>query len=180
VATAHVGASGARNHGADLATGEWLAFLDADDLWLPEKTAQQLAAATAAGVPIAFGDVAHFHSPELDADARRQIYCPPTLEHGPMLSNFFVRRETFTALGGFDPRWQLGELFDWYTRATDAGYRAVTIPELVVRRRVHTANHSLTAATQRVDFARIAKQALDRRRRLGLLPAREQIGGQAR
>lgn len=40
----NMGAGGARNHAMEMACGRWLAFLDADDLWHPEKLALQLAA----------------------------------------------------------------------------------------------------------------------------------------
>jgi len=41
------GVSAARNHGIRQATGQWLAFLDSDDTWLPDKLARQTAAVEA-------------------------------------------------------------------------------------------------------------------------------------
>jgi GT2 family glycosyltransferase len=42
-------AAGARNAGVDRATGDWVAFLDDDDEWLPEKIAEQMALAVGCG-----------------------------------------------------------------------------------------------------------------------------------
>lgn len=49
VRTPNQGVANARNLGIDLSTAEWVAFLDADDVWLPNKLQAQLAAARAHG-----------------------------------------------------------------------------------------------------------------------------------
>jgi glycosyltransferase involved in cell wall biosynthesis len=73
------GAGLARDSGADAAAGEWVAFLDDDDEWLPEKLERQLAIAPADGravvttlfrVVTALGDRI---SPALPYDGRQQI-----------------------------------------------------------------------------------------------------------
>src|SRR5215470_2329418 len=50
----------ARNYGMTFARGEWIAFLDDDDVWLPEKVEVQLAAARASGADLINCDYVKF------------------------------------------------------------------------------------------------------------------------
>ncbi|NUB14970.1 glycosyltransferase, partial [Azospirillum brasilense] len=52
---ASLGPAGARNAGVQAALGAWIAFLDDDDSWAPEKLERQLAAAKAAGAKLPVG-----------------------------------------------------------------------------------------------------------------------------
>ena len=151
------GTAAAVNRGIGLARGSLLAFLDADDLWTPEKLALQTAALDRdAGLDLVFGHVRQFH----DGDPRPEGEALPGLSKGTML----IRRESLERVGTFDTSWRVGDFVDWYARAADAGLVSEMLPDVVMLRRIHGANSTLRGRAALVDYARIARAALDRRR----------------
>jgi len=159
------GLPAAVNHGVDLARGAFLAFLDADDLWLPDKLALQLAAlARRPELDMAFGHVRQFHSPGLDDEQRARIACPAEPSPGLSKGTLLIRRASFERVGRFSTRWQVGDFVDWHARATECGLVGEMLSDVVLLRRLHLANMSLRMPEAQVDYARIARAALHRRR----------------
>jgi glycosyltransferase involved in cell wall biosynthesis len=160
------GAAAALNRGVGLARGGLLAFLDADDLWVPDKLALQTAALERRpGLDLVFGHVRQFHSPDLTGEQRAAIACPPDPAPGLSKGTMLVRRETFARVGPFDTTWRVGDFVDWYARATEAGLASEMLPDVLMLRRLHPGNTTLKAPEAQVDYARIARAALKRRRR---------------
>ena len=159
------GAAAARNRGVEISTGALLAFLDADDLWLPDKLSCQIAALNAEPRPdMVFGHVRQFHSPELDGQTKARIAGDGTVLAGHVVGTLLVSRAAFDRVGPFATRWRIGESLDWFSRARDLGLAYVTVPDVVLLRRLHTGNMMRHERHSTGDYTRILKASLDRRR----------------
>ena len=163
---AQAGASQARTHGGAVATGNWFAFLDADDLWTADKLAKQQAVLeTQPTVDLVFGQVQQFYSPEIAAAENK-----PALPGGEPMAGYHVgamliRRTAFEKVGLFNPQWQVAHFIEWYGRAQKIGLTSLVLPEVVMQRRIHTTNLGIRAYAQaRVEYVRLMKTMIDQHR----------------
>lgn len=167
----HGGAAVARNRGVEFATGDVIAFLDADDLWTEHALSRLLEALDrdpSAGMAI--GRMEQFVSPELSEAERQGFRFSPEPVAARMCGTVLVRRDAFERIGGFSPRLASGEFIDWVLRAEHLGVRSVAIPDVVLRRRLHRSNHGIKRRDARQDYLTVVKAALDRRRAAGARP----------
>jgi glycosyltransferase involved in cell wall biosynthesis len=163
---ANAGNGSARNTGLQAATGEFLAFLDADDRFTPGKLSLQMRALDEdPDLDMVFGHVQEFVSPELDEETRARIR-PPAATPMPWTAPnlMLIRRASFDRVGLFSTAVRVGVTVDWFARADEAGLRHRILPQTVLERRLHTQNNGLRERDSQSQYLQVLKAALDRRR----------------
>ncbi len=162
----NAGAAASRNRGAEQARGELLAFLDADDLWTPDKLEAQVAALDKnpqASVAYSWTDFIDANSQFLwpglhiseSGYVLERLLVVNFIENG---SNTLIRKEAFRRVGGFDDSFESSEDWElWLRLAADHQFIAIPAPQILYRRTSTSKSANLqeheAAARQTIEMA---------------------------
>lgn len=155
------GPAAARNTGISIAAGDIIGFLDADDLWPPNRLEMML--------------------PEFEKDQEREVVLGLTRhlteeenikknvdDSGqvlPLLGSALFRRHIFEKIGKFDETLTYSEDQDWFLRAKEENVSMIVLKAVTLIKRRHPDNMTAKTSWKDVDIIKVLKRSLDRRRR---------------
>jgi len=159
------GVASSRNLGMTAGHGEFIAFLDQDDLWLPEKIAAQMALLLRdPEVGFALTMQRRFVT---EGEPTPEWVRPEWIDRdllGNDPSALLVRRATLELVGPFNPAFQQASDVDWFFRASERHVRSAVVPRALLLRRLHDANNSRFVTQTAADIRRLAMESIRRRR----------------
>lgn len=162
------GPAATRNAGVSAARGAFVAFLDGDDLWHPDKLTRHMERFDErpqldCSVTLIqnFWDEGH----ELESDHYRDHRRMQPVA-GYVLTASCVRRSVFDRVGMLDESLLFADSADWFIRADRCEVVVELLPEVLTLHRLHGNNLSRRRADESTaEFARVLKRRLDHQRR---------------
>jgi glycosyltransferase involved in cell wall biosynthesis len=162
-----LGSVGGRNTGLEEARGEWVGFLDDDDLWSPDKLRLQLQAADATGRDWVYSGCVHIDGQNRIVSGRPPLAPDRVMEELPFrfvipggMSNLIWRRGCLDADGLLDPRLPFPADWDVSLRLARRGPPAAVHRPLVAYRQ-HESNMSRNAVRFRQELDLLEEKRAD-------------------
>lgn len=155
------------NEGIMLSRGQFITFLDGDDLWEPQKLALQAAIlCDSPSTEYVVGRLRFF----ADANGQLPLGFRSSLLGGTHLAympgTIMIRRTAIDRIGAFAEGWTIASDLEWFSRLRDSELGVTEIDSVLLNKRVHANNLSYSTCwqTYRRELLQILRARLDRRR----------------
>lgn len=146
----HRGQTDALIQALRIARGEFIAFQDADDIWVPQKLEWQLAALAAdPALGAVFGMMRQFISPDVPAEKRAALRPAEEIAAGEVRVCMLLRRGEFERIGNFNPNYRGVSFIEWLGRAKRMELKSRMLDQIVAHRRLHLHNYGRTQTAER-------------------------------
>jgi glycosyltransferase involved in cell wall biosynthesis len=165
------GVSLARNAGILASTGDWLAFLDADDFWYPHCL-ENLFGTAGEQWDMVYGN-ADVIGPGCAPGEKYTDWSPSSGEVTPeslisgkccvLTSNILVKTRTVIEAGMFDPSLHHSEDFELWMRIALNGGRITFTPESLMRRVAHAGSQSQDRSKMEAGVVKVCERVLTRK-----------------
>ncbi|MBD2344456.1 glycosyltransferase [Anabaena subtropica] len=170
----NAGGNVSRNRGLNLAVGKFISFLDADDIWMPNKLESQLEALHEnPDFHVAYSWTDYIDEDgkflisgrrvTLNGDVYQKLFINNFLENG---SNPLIRKEALIALGGFDESLKAAQDWDMWLRLADK-YSFVAVPFVQILYRVSSNSLSSNLVRQEKACMQVLEKAYQARSAIG-------------
>ena len=159
------------NAGIAGSSGELVAFLAQDDLWLPGKLSRQVAfmgEQPTVDYSLTWNHTFLEPGDTLPAGCRTERLGRDSF--ALLMEALMVRRPVFNRIGKFNEELTSAQDMDWFARASDAGLVMAKMRDVLVRRRIHSANATFDPKMAREGISnilRIARASILRKQHRG-------------
>lgn len=153
------GIAAARNDALKVVSGDYVHFLDHDDLW-PNNRLQIVQKIIDLYSPqIISGHVEHFYCSTMKSSDKK-LYVLPMTQAASLPGTVVIHGKLFESYGYFDESFKSAEFIDLIARFKRGAVNWKKVNDVLLLRRIHGSNHTLTNKSNHIDYIRAVKNHL--------------------
>lgn len=156
----NLGISASRNTAIKASSGNYIAFLDADDLW-PDHRQHLIRQSIMNNDPdVISGIITHFYCPSLKNNERH--YRLPKPQQGILPSSVVIRKSCVDQIGFFNETIYTGEFIDYMSRLKTLALHWQYLDEPLLYRRIHNNNYTSSKPNNKQEYLSVIRNHLKR------------------
>ncbi len=161
----NAGPSSARNKGLTMAKGEFVVFLDIDDLWMKDRLKKYVSFLLEhSEIDVVMGQIQCFCLSD-NKEGKYEKYLEPFVSFN--IGAALFRKSVFKKVGIFDEKLRFGEDTDWFMRAREKNIGIKVFQEISLLHRFHESNMTKGKNMKELNVFKVLKMSIHRRKKQG-------------